>query len=219
MIILFADTETGGFPNDRLPPEHPAQPPLVQLGAVLIDADNGAEWATLELIVKPNGWSIPTSASAVHGITTALAAKVGVPLSLVVASWANLRALADLVVFYNAPFDLAILEIAIARNGKPPSKPSPSVECAMELVTPMCAMPPTARMIAAGRGDQFKNPKLIEAHEHLFDEGFEGAHGALADARATARVWFEAKRRIAIENGILETCEVKEEGNRHNGKT
>jgi DNA polymerase-3 subunit epsilon len=199
MIILFADSETGGFPIDRLPLDHPLQPPLVQLGAILVDADNGAEWATLELIVRPSGYAIPTAASSVHGITTAVAEKVGVPLSLAVASYCNLRALADLVVFYNKDFDRVIMEIAIARNGKVPSNPGPEIACAMELVTPLAKMPPTDRMIAAGRGDQFKNPKLTEAHQFLFGEGFDGAHSALADARATMRVWFECKRRIAEE--------------------
>lgn len=199
MMILFADTETGGFPNDRLALDHPAQPPLVQLGAILVDADNGAEWATLELVVRADGYEIPPSASSVHGVTTAIARKVGVPLSLAVASYCNLRALADLVVFYNKDFDRVIMEIAIARNGKVPSNPGPEITCAMELVTPMAKMPPTERMIAAGHGGKFKPPKLIEAHQFLFGEGFDGAHSALADARATMRVWFECKRRLAEE--------------------
>lgn len=199
MMVLFADTETGGFPNDRLALDHPSQPPLVQLGCVLVDADNGAEWATLELIVRPNGWVIPTATSSVHGVITAIADKVGVPPSLAVASYCNLRSRADIVVFYNKDFDRVIMEIAIARNGKVPSNPGPGIACAMELVTPLAKMPPTARMISAGHGDKFKPPKLTEAHQFLFGEGFDGAHSALADARATMRVWFKCKRRIAAE--------------------
>lgn len=199
MMILFFDVETGGFVNDRLPYDHPSQPPLVQLGAILVDADNGAEWATLELIVKPDGYEIPTAASSVHGVTTKIAHHVGVPLSLAVAAYCNLRAKADLLVAYNKSFDVAIMEIAIARNGKRPSHPGPDVECAMELVTPLAKMPPTTRMISAGHGDKFKPPKLTEAHQFLFGEGFDGAHSALADARVTMRVWFECKRRLAEE--------------------
>lgn len=203
MLVMCFDSETGGFPSDKLPYDHPAQPPLVQLGCVLVDSDNGAEWATLELIVKPDGYDIPPAASSVHGVTTKIAHAVGIPLSLAVAAYCNLRSKADLIVCYNKSFDIAIVEIAIARNGKKPSHPGPDVECAMELVTPMCKMPPTPRMISAGRGDQFKNPKLTEAHEFLFGEGFDGAHSALADARATMRVWFEAKRRLAEEQGAV----------------
>lgn len=199
MMICAIDTETCGFVNEKLPYDHPTQPPLVQLGAILVDSDNGAEWATLELIVKPDGYDIPTAASSVHGVTTKLAHKVGIPLSLAVAAYCNLRSKADLIVCYNKAFDIAIMEIAIARNGKKPSHPGPDVECAMELITPLAKMPPTPRMISAGRGDQFKNPKLTEAHEFLFGEGFDGAHSALADARATTRVWFECKRRLTEE--------------------
>ena len=195
-LILCYDTETAGLPNDHYPDDHPAQPPLVQLGCLLIDADNGAEWATLELIVKPEGkYKIPDSAAKVHGITTELAETVGVPLSLVVPAFVRLRNLADVIVAYNAPFDLTIMRQAIARLGKPVSLPGPDrVDDVAMMATPLCAMPPTSRMVSAGRGDQFKMPKLVEAHEFFFGERFEGAHGALADARATARIWFEIKR-------------------------
>jgi len=198
-LLLAFDTETCGIPNDRLPDDHPAQPPLVQLGALLIDEDNGAEWATLELIVKPAGkYRIPDSAARVHGITTELAEAVGVPLSLVVPAFVRLRHLASRIVAYNAPFDLTIMRQAIARLGKPVTLPGPDgVDDVAAFATPLCEMPPTERMIAAGRGDQFKMPKLIEAYEYFFGEKFEGAHGALADARATARIWFEIKKRGA----------------------
>jgi len=197
-LILFADTETCGIPNDRLPDDHEAQPPLVQLGCLLVDEDNGAEWATLELIVRPNGWTIPDSAAQVHGISTALAEAVGVPLSLVVPAYVNLRARASKLVFHNAEFDLKILRQAIARNGKPVTRPGPSdYECTMAMASPIMKIPPTERMVRAGRGDQFKHPSLMEAHEHFLGEKFEGAHGALADVRACARIYFEIKRRAA----------------------
>lgn len=195
-LLLAFDTETAGLPNDRYPDDHPSQPPLVQLGALLIDEDNGAEWATLELIVKPEGkYRIPDSAARVHGITTELAETVGVPLSLVIPAFVRLRHLATRIVAYNAPFDLTIMRQAIARLGKPVTLPGPDVvDDVAAMATPICKMPPTERMIACGRGDQFKMPKLIEAHTQILGEGFEGAHGALADARATARLWFAIKK-------------------------
>lgn len=197
-MILFVDTETAGFPNDRLPDDHPAQPPLVQLGCLLVDEDNGAEWATLELIVKPNGWRIPDSAAKVHGITTALAETVGVPLSLVVPAYVNLRARANLIVAHNPKFDLTIMRQAIARNGKPVTLLGPEAvfdtgEGSAEIV----GIPPTESMQRWGHGGKKKTPKLMEAYEFLFGEPFKGAHGALADCRACARVYFEIKRREA----------------------
>lgn len=197
-MTLIYDVETCGFPNDRLPDDHPSQPPLVQLGAILVDEDNGAEFATLELIVRPNGWVIPDSAARIHGITTALALAAGVPLSLVVPAFVQLRAKASRIVCHNAEFDQKMMRQAIARNGKPVTLAGPSdVYCTMEASTPLLKLPASDRMKAAGRGGQFKNPKLSEAHELLLGCGFDGAHSALADARAAARVYFEIKRRTA----------------------
>lgn len=197
--ILFFDVETCGLLNDRFPDEHPHQPPLVQLGCLLVDADNGAELATLELIVKPDGYAIPTAASRVHGITTAMAETFGLPLAMVVPAFAHLRTKADAVAGYNLKYDLAVMRNAIARNGKPVSLSAPAVEIDVaELATPIVAIPPTERMrnskIETGK---FKTAKLTESVEFFFGRPHVGAHGALADARATKEVYFEIKWREA----------------------
>jgi DNA polymerase III epsilon subunit-like protein len=199
-LILFFDTETGGFPIDRLPDDHASQPPLVQLGMILLDEDSGAEWATFEAIVKPNGWTIPTESSKVHGITTEVANLAGIPLSCIVPMFVHFRNRAGKVVCHNPKFDLTIMRQAIARNGKPVTLPGPSdFECTGELSADVVKLPPTERMRTYGRGGQHKTPKLVEVYRFLFGEDYDGAHSALADARATARVWFELKRRRAVE--------------------
>lgn len=68
----------------------------------------------------------------------------------------------------------------------------------LELVTPIVNLPPTQKMINAGFNKP-KPPKLIEAYRHFFgdadaEEFSAKAHGALADARATARLYFHLKR-------------------------
>jgi DNA polymerase-3 subunit epsilon len=195
-LLLVADTETCGFINDNLPDDHPAQPPLVQLGLLLVDEDNGAEWATYEAIIRPNGYVIPDSASKVHGITTGVANLVGIPLSCVVPTYVHLRSRARMVVAHNAKFDLTIMRQAIARNGKPVTLQGPdAVFDTAEAATPLMKMPATARMKEYGRGGQYKTPKLTEAYRHFFGEDYNGAHSALADCRACARVFFELKRR------------------------
>lgn len=199
-FILFVDTETCGLPNDRLPDDHEAQPPLVQLGCLLVDEDNGAEMATLELIVRPDGYTIPDSAAKVHGITTPLALAAGVPLSLVIPAYVHLRARAAKIVAHNAEFDLKIMRMAIARLGKPVSLPGPALyECTADMSTPILNLPPTERMVRAGYGNKPKRATLMEAHEYFLGEKFEGAHGALADVRACARVYFAMKERAAKE--------------------
>ena len=198
-MILFHDTETTGLVQANRSEDHPAQPHLVQLGCLLCD-ESGAEWATLELIVRPDGYTIPDAAARVHGISTALAAKAGVPLMVAVAAFTNLRAIAHRVVAHNLPFDDLVMRAAIHRTGRKPSHPGPANRaCTMSLAQPVMKLPATDRMKAAGMANHFKPPSLAEAYQFFFDAENPGAHGALADARACARVFFELKRRAELE--------------------
>ena len=56
---LFFDTETTGLPLFKEPSEHPDQPHLVQLAASLVDLDTRAVLSSIDVIVKPDGWTIP----------------------------------------------------------------------------------------------------------------------------------------------------------------
>lgn len=202
-LLLFLDTETCGYPNDRLPDDHAAQPPLVQLGLILVDEDNGAEWATLEVVVKPNGYSIPESSSRVHGVTTPVAELVGVPLSCVVPMFVHFRNRARMIVAHNPKFDLAIMRQAIARNGKPVTLPGPAeVYDTAERSAELVGLPATEQMARWGRGGQKKTPKLVEAYRFFFGRDYDGAHSALADARACKEVYFEIKRREASVESV-----------------
>ena len=201
--VLFVDTETGGLTQPSLPADHPSQPQLVQLGVILAD-DQAHEIASAELIVRPDGWSIPDAAARVHGITTELAKAVGIPLTTVLSVFLNLRANADEIVAYNLDFDDLVMRAAIARTGRSPASPGPSRRtCCMRLATPIVDLPPTAKMQAAGFLKN-KPPSLTEAHQFFFSEGFKGAHGALADARACARIFFEMRKREAAKPKIEE---------------
>lgn len=196
-LSLFIDTETDGLVKKDLPDEHPDQPHLVQLGLILADS-SGAEWATVELIVKPNGYRIPDGAAKVHGISTEMALAVGVPLLVAVATFTNLRSIANRVVAHNLAFDDKVMRAAIARTGKKPAHPGPSEQvCTMELASAIMKLPPTAKMKAAGFL-KHKPPNLTETHQYFLGEGFTGAHGALADVRACSRVFWEIQKRQGV---------------------
>lgn len=203
-MILAYDSETTGFVNEREAPSHPSQPHLVQLACILLGED-GVELQSVNLIVRPdlgeNGqplWIIPPGAAAVHGITTDIAIKYGVPLRLAVATFTNLRAVATATAAHNINFDRVVLEAAIARcNGKPASAGPSTHYCTMRTGTDIARIPPTARMVASGRTG-FKSPNLMELHTFLFGVGFEGAHDALADVRACTRCLLELMKRGAF---------------------
>ena len=193
-MILFLDTETSGLVQDSLPHDHPSQPHLVQLGCVLAD-DDGCTRATVDMIVKPEGYQIPKTASDVHGITTETALRCGLPLVLVVGVFVNLRAKADIIVAHNLPFDERVMATAIHRTGRKVSLPVPVQRfCTMEMAEPILKIPATPRMVAAGRANQFKKPNLKECYKFFFDEELAGAHNAIIDAGACAKVYFQMKR-------------------------
>lgn len=191
-MILFFDTETTGFVDDRLPPDHQMQPDVVQLAAQLCDED-GAVVSGINLIVTPaRGLPIPKQASDVHGITDEIAGKFGVAPSLAVDLFHHLYSRADLIVAHNIKFDAAVMETAIVRAfGHARSLKKPRF-CTMETASPIVNLPPTDRMRAAGFNKP-KPPKLEECVRHFFNEGLEGAHDAMIDVTACARVYFHLK--------------------------
>ena len=194
-LSLVFDCETTGVPARNEVVTSPSYPHLVELAALLIDDATEREVGSFAFIIRPDGWDITEENAAVHGVTQAGALAQGVPLALVIAAYVNLRAVADELVGHNVSFDLGIVAAAIHRLGRVPSHPGPSrVTCTADLGAPLCALPPTEKMIAAGYGP-FKRPSLGELYRFLFDEELVNGHTALADARACARCLLEIRRR------------------------
>lgn len=184
MKLVF-DTETTGLTKKHLPVSDPSQPRVVQLGAILFE-DDGTVRAELNLIVKPDGWTIPVEASNVHGITTELAEKFGLPLDMVLRPFNRLSAMADTMVAHNFAYDEFVLRGEFERLGREPEFKKKQSFCTMEAATPIVGQ-------KGPRG--LKWPKLIDTHEFLFGEKFEGAHDAMADVRACKRVFLELVKR------------------------
>jgi len=189
-VILFFDTETTGFFQDRLPVDHPDQPHIVQLAAELCD-DDGNTVSSFSLIID-NGVDIPVQASTVHGITTERAVQFGVSAASALSMFTHLYQRADVVVAHNIKFDRGVVEAAIARHYDrvmPLRKP---LYCTMEAASPIVNLPPTERMLAAGFTKP-KPPKLEECIKHFFDEALDGAHDAMVDVVACRRVYFHLR--------------------------
>lgn len=194
-MFLCFDTETTGLPDWGQPSDAPQQPHLVQLAMVLLEEDF-TERASVSLIIRPEGWTIPDDVAKIHGITTELAARVGIPEK--VATELYVRMLYDtgaLAVAHNVKFDLRIMRIAMLRAGYTKewqAEREPKSYCTCTEATPILNLPPTAKMIAAG----FNKPKtanLGECIQHFFGEKLEGAHDALVDVRAALRIFKHLK--------------------------
>ena len=191
-LAIFYDTETTGLPLFNEPSEHPDQPHIVQLAACLVDLDTRKTIAGIDLIVRPDGWTIPDDVAAIHGITTDHALAVGVSESMAVGMLMELHAAANYRVGHNEQFDARIVRIALMRHEDAEQadawKDAPA-ECAARMSTKPCAIPPTAKMIAANRRHH-KRPNLGEAHEILCGAPLKDAHSAMADVLGCMAVYF-----------------------------
>ena len=70
-MYLFFDTETTGLPRNWKAPVSDLNnwPRLVQLAFLYYD-NNGNKISSGDFIIKPEGFTIPTDVSRIHGITT-----------------------------------------------------------------------------------------------------------------------------------------------------
>lgn len=177
-MILFFDFETNGL-IDPLP---------VELGAVLVHKT--VELAVVSLVIRPDGWVVSSGAEKVHGVSTEAALSCGVPLIVAMSALTNLWSLAELRVAHNLEFDDKVADRAFQLLGRGSTLKRPPGACTAELATPVLNLPPTVKMLAAGF-DKPKRPSLKECYQHFFGESVPGAHGALADARACARVYMK----------------------------
>jgi len=186
---LFFDTETTGLPANWQAPVGDLEnwPRLVQIAWVLYE--NGAKVSQSDFIIKPEGFAIPVASSSIHGITTEIAEKEGVLLQLVLNQFQGLVMRADFLVAHNISFDEKIVGAEFLRKNMPNGLVAKKTICTKEISTNFCAIPSVH-----GRSG-YKWPKLSELHLKLFGAEFIDFHNALADVTATAKCFWEMKKR------------------------
>ena len=195
MIIAY-DTETTGLPDWGAPSDADHQPHLVQLAMILLDDDH-TERASVSLIIKPDGWTIPDEVAKIHGITTEKAMDLGVhedlALEMFMGMWAG-----RLRIAHNESFDARIIRIAqhrfttVCDDEQRDAWKAGKTECTQLISTPILKLPPTAKMIAARR-NHHKSANLSEAYKFFTGNDLVDAHSAMADVQACMAVYFAAK--------------------------
>ena len=193
-LKLFYDTETTGLPDFRAPSESAHQPHIVQLAALLVDMDTRETIQSMDVIIRPDGWTIPDEVAAVHGITTQHALDVGIPESMAVSMFMELWSGRNRVA-HNQQFDARIVRIALMRYVDTEAADiwkEGAAECTAIMATPICQIPPTAKMVKAGF-NKFKTPNLGEAYRHFTGKELVNAHSAMADVMACRDVYFAIK--------------------------
>ena len=193
-LALFYDTETTGLPDFKAPSEAPQQPHIVQLAALMVDLDTRETIQSMDVIIRPDGWDIPEEVAAVHGITTEHAADVGIPEGLALGMFMELWTGRPRVA-HNQQFDARIIRIGLMRHAEANLadiwKEGPA-ECTAIMSTPICQIPPTAKMVKTGF-NKFKTPNLGEAYRHFTGNELQNAHSAMADVMACRDVYFAIK--------------------------
>jgi DNA polymerase-3 subunit epsilon len=200
-IALFYDTETTGLPLWNDPSEDPRQPHIVQLAAALVDLDTRRTVASMDVIVRPDGWTIPEDVAAIHGITTERALATGVPARVALQLLIELWDRSKVRIGHNESFDARMVRIALLRHrdNDPEAETNArwkagKAECTQALSTPILKLPPTAKMIAARR-NHYKSANLGEAYQHFMGRPLENAHSAMADVQACIAVYFAIQDR------------------------
>jgi DNA polymerase-3 subunit epsilon len=190
MDFIF-DTETSGLPpRGCTDPADPRMPHIIQLALAHRERSTGNIVNAATFLVKPeHDYWIDPKASAIHGITKTQIELQGIPASKALSIYRVFCSLATRRIAFNLKFDdLLIFALAYRSEIKFTSMPQIEDFCAMEAAKPLCKIPPTEKMVAAGFTD-FKPPRLDEAYRLLVDSaGFDKAHDAFADVTATSKV-------------------------------
>lgn len=179
--LLVFDSESTGLPDWKSPSEAEHQPHLVQLAAHQVDIDTRKITQSMDVIIKPEGWTIPDEVTEIHGITTEYAGDVGIPESLAVEMllelWVGRRQIA-----HNTTFDRRMIRIATKRYFDEEiidSWHGSEYECTMigsKKIMPMK-----------------KNPTLAEAYLHFTGKELQNAHTAIADVNACLEIYWAIK--------------------------
>lgn len=185
---LFFDIEsTGLIPKGAVPHETWRMPHIVQLAAILTD-NSLNEVEHINMLVKPEGYSISKESSDIHGISQEHAEREGVSKRMVMRAFHTLMIEAKQLLAYNIAFDLNLMQAEYVRfSVNPAYLTGRKQQCIMIPCTDVCKIPHARPRHAK----DWKWPKLAEAYRHFFGEELDGAHDALNDIRASIRVYRE----------------------------
>lgn len=151
MYLIF-DTETTGLPKNKRAPltDFDNWPRVVQIAWQLHDS-TGNLLSNENLIVKPDGFTIPYNAEKVHGISTERASKEGQPLGEVLDRFTNDLDKAQLVIGHNIiDFDVKVLGSEYLRCKKENTIASKDALDTQLASTEYCAIPEEGEASSSG---------------------------------------------------------------------
>lgn len=196
-VRLFIDTETTGLPlNDKAAYTNLDNWPYLVQVALIIEDDNYGILAKRNIILKPDGYSIPESSARIHGISNTKAVKEGEDRKQVICFLDTVLYNSDIIIGHNILFDLNVVKAEIIRvKGIENAlfvKKEPNIMDTMKMGTNVCKIP---NLYFYSRQDQpYKYPKLDELYYKLFHKHFDDQHDAMSDIQATYDCYYELKK-------------------------
>lgn len=196
-VRLFIDTETTGLPlNDKAAYTNLDNWPYLVQVALIIEDDNYGILAKRNIILKPDGYSIPESSARIHGISNTKAVKEGEDRKQVICFLDTVLYNSDIIIGHNILFDLNVVKAEITRvKGIENAlfvKKEPNIMDTMKMGTNVCKIP---NLYFYSRQDQpYKYPKLDELYYKLFHKHFDDQHDAMSDIQATYDCYYELKK-------------------------
>jgi len=193
--IVFFDVETTGLPLNWNASYTNTDnwPYIVQIAWIQSKAESSDIIQEKDIILKPDNFSIPPASEKIHGISNTEAIKQGWDRKRVLETFAQVIANSDYIVAHNANFDINVLRCELIRNNIEDPFNNKQIICTMQSATDYCAIP--------SFNGNYKWPSLAELYFKLFNKGFEEAHNAKYDIKATYECFWElvSKNLILID--------------------
>ena len=195
-VKLFIDTETTGLPiNDKVAYTNLDNWPYLVQVALIIEDDNYGILAKRNIILKPNGYSIPESSARIHGISNAQAVKEGEDRKQVICFLDTVLYNSDIIIGHNVSFDLNVVKAEIIRvKGIENTlfvKKKHNIIDTMNLGVNVCKIPNLS--FYSSQSQPYKYPKLAELYYKLFNKHFDNQHDAMSDIQATYDCYYKLK--------------------------
>jgi DNA polymerase III epsilon subunit-like protein len=192
MATLFFDTETTGLPIDRRIPALQNEenwPQLVSLSWSLWSEGKCVKRGSNT--IKPQGWTIPAGATAIHGISQENAENNGVPLIDALMEFKQCVIQSDRIVAHNMEFDKNVIFHAFAWHLKKDPRrfwPEWAEFCSMNMAKDELKIPFAN---AKKTGDPYKMPGLDEVYRATFNMPAPAkAHSSDRDVEVLEKIYW-----------------------------
>jgi len=207
---MVIDTESSGLFDFKRPADADGQPRLAELALVLLDENFEVE-SSMNLYIRPDGWEMQDTATAINGLTNEMLAEKGISIEVALHAYAAAIDEGRAVIAHNAQFDCKMVRGELRRAGMDDMfERTPNI-CTMRSL--LAHAKQTGRQLikydAAGNPTNAKGwPKLSDGLRYYDLPQPEKAHGALDDALATA-----ALIKAMVADGFDPTPEVHHSAN------